>query len=337
MKKIIGFSSYLNIRAGGAELSTVQILKKLHSENNQIEIVSFQNPKIIKFKFFQFPKIWIISVINFTYNLKILPYYEYLLNKRKVVNFFKLKNKKHSLITYGKYAPAAIKGFSGTSQLYFRCEDDFGINRNYHSGLKRIIKSILIFLEYPSLLIFRKDLKIALNKSKAFCNSKFMQQKLYDLYGFKSELKYPYIDKDKLFIEYQTENQKDRTKGIVFVDGGAAKGKEISIKIAKSLDSEIFYFFSKKIKKKTVKDNIVFFPWVRSTAKVLSYAKLVIVPSIWEEAFGRVARESKMLNIPVLVSNIGGLPESVYYDNNSIVNNFKETGSWVKKIMDTLD
>ena len=175
-----------------------------------------------------------------------MPYYEYLLNKRKVVNFFKLKDKKNSLITYGKYAPVAIKGFSGTSQLYFRCEDDFGTNRNYHSGLKRIIKSILIFLEYPSLLIFRKDLKIALNKSKVFCNSKFMQQKLYDLYGFKSELKYPYIDKDKLFIEYQTEKQKDRTEGIVFVDGGVAKGKEISIKIAKSLKSEIFYFFSQK-------------------------------------------------------------------------------------------
>ena len=57
MKKIIGFSSYLNIRAGGAELSTLQILKKLYSENNQVEIVSFQNPKVIKLRFFNFPKL----------------------------------------------------------------------------------------------------------------------------------------------------------------------------------------------------------------------------------------------------------------------------------------
>ena len=131
MKKIIGFSSHLNHQAGGAEISTVQILKKLHKDGNQIEIVSFRNLNRENMKF-QFPKNWIFSVINVTYALNMLHYYEYLLNKRKVIDFFKLKNEKHSLIVYGKYAPAAVQGFSGTSHLYFRCEDDLGINKNYH-------------------------------------------------------------------------------------------------------------------------------------------------------------------------------------------------------------
>lgn len=336
MKKIIGFSSHLNVQAGGAELSTVQILKKLHKDGNQIEIVSFQNLDSENMQF-QFPKNWIFSVINVKYVLNMLHYYEYVFNKRRIIEFFKLKNEKHSLITYGKYAPAAIQGFSGKSQLYFRCEDDLGLNKNYHSGLKRIIKGILVIFEYPALIIFRKDLKKSLKRSEAFCNSKFMQKKLYDLYGFRSELKYPYIDKNKLSIEYQKENQKGRMKGIVFIDGDVAKGGEISRKIAKEIKSETFYFFSKKIKEKTTKGNIIYYPWVKSTAIVFSYAKLVIVPSIWEEAFGRVAKESKILNIPVLVSNVGGLPESVDYDNNSIVKNFKKIESWVKKIEDRIN
>ena len=40
-------------------------------------------------------------------------------------------------------------------------------------------------------------------------------------------------------------------------------------------------------------------------------ARLLLVPSVWEEAWGRVVTEAQLNGIPVLATAIGGLPESV--------------------------
>lgn len=39
--------------------------------------------------------------------------------------------------------------------------------------------------------------------------------------------------------------------------------------------------------------------------------RLVLVPSIWQEAWARVVTEAQVSGIPALASNRGGLPESV--------------------------
>jgi glycosyltransferase involved in cell wall biosynthesis len=39
-------------------------------------------------------------------------------------------------------------------------------------------------------------------------------------------------------------------------------------------------------------------------------AKIVLVPSQWKEAWGRIVSEAHLSGIPVVASNIGGLPES---------------------------
>ena len=44
---------------------------------------------------------------------------------------------------------------------------------------------------------------------------------------------------------------------------------------------------------------------------VYSEARVVLMPSQWEEAWGRIASEAHFSGIPVLASRTGGLPESV--------------------------
>jgi glycosyltransferase involved in cell wall biosynthesis len=44
---------------------------------------------------------------------------------------------------------------------------------------------------------------------------------------------------------------------------------------------------------------------------VYARATVVIVPSRWAEAWGRVVTEAQLNGIPVIASGVGGLPESV--------------------------
>jgi glycosyltransferase involved in cell wall biosynthesis len=46
-------------------------------------------------------------------------------------------------------------------------------------------------------------------------------------------------------------------------------------------------------------------------ANILQRARLLLVPSLWDEAFGRVVVEAMAVGTPVLASEIGGLPESI--------------------------
>ena len=45
--------------------------------------------------------------------------------------------------------------------------------------------------------------------------------------------------------------------------------------------------------------------------KVYGRCKILLVPSLWEEAYGRVVTEAQFSGIPVVASNRGGLPEAV--------------------------
>lgn len=46
--------------------------------------------------------------------------------------------------------------------------------------------------------------------------------------------------------------------------------------------------------------------------KIMAQVDLTVVPSIWEEPFGRVIIESYAQGTPVIASNVGGIPEVIY-------------------------
>lgn len=65
-------------------------------------------------------------------------------------------------------------------------------------------------------------------------------------------------------------------------------------------------------------------------ADVYRRAKLILMPSKWEEAWGRVASEAQFNGIPVIASNHGGLPESV--GPGGILLDADKPELWVKAI-----
>jgi glycosyltransferase involved in cell wall biosynthesis len=57
--------------------------------------------------------------------------------------------------------------------------------------------------------------------------------------------------------------------------------------------------------------NVAWHPVTRDSRRLYRHARIVLVPSTWEESWGRVVTEAHCSGIPVLASRRGGLPESV--------------------------
>ncbi|MBB1093353.1 glycosyltransferase [Rhodopseudomonas palustris] len=57
--------------------------------------------------------------------------------------------------------------------------------------------------------------------------------------------------------------------------------------------------------------NIQLRPPVRDMRQIYANTRLVLAPSLWEEAWGRVISEAQVSGIPALVSDSGGMPEAV--------------------------
>jgi glycosyltransferase involved in cell wall biosynthesis len=80
-----------------------------------------------------------------------------------------------------------------------------------------------------------------------------------------------------------------------------------------------------------VKGNIKRYGWTDVMELLSKESDLLLVPSICPEAFGRVAVEGLIANCLVLVSDIGGLPESVNFEPDLLVEP-GDINKWVHRL-----
>lgn len=333
MKKLFAFSKYIFYSVGGAEKSMLEILKKKKKSEYDITIIGVDNLKNFNSSNYEIPNSigWSRSSIGLKFQFKKFSYLEYFLNKNNVFQFFKNLENDAELVTYGFYAPAAALGFKGPSTIYLRSETDLGINANYYYGFKRFLKFFHILFEYPFYLIYKKDLRVIYSKSTLIFNSEWMAKECKNQFAAKGTIEYPTIDFELLKMNYQSNSDKIE-KGIVFIGDSEIKGLGTVIKIAKLLKNQLFYIFTRHISSKVIINNITYMPWASDSSFPYLHAKLVIVPSVWNEAYGRVSVEAQYLGIPVLVSNRGGLPETVLYNKDKIITDYLNPEVWVTKI-----
>lgn len=58
-----------------------------------------------------------------------------------------------------------------------------------------------------------------------------------------------------------------------------------------------------------VGDEVKFLGHIADTPKLFQASDITVLPSLWEEAFGRVITESMACGVPVVASRVGGIPE----------------------------
>lgn len=145
-------------------------------------------------------------------------------------------------------------------------------------------------------------------------NSEFTARKFANAFGVQSEIIYPLIRPEM----YQTDT---RRESVLFVNPHKHKGLDIALNCARACPEIPFTFqMTWTLSNEELEElntALSTLPNVRVQARtqdmkqVYAEAKIVLAPSRWEEAFGRISAEAHINGIPVVASAQGGLPESV--------------------------
>jgi|AntRauTorcE11898_2_1112593.scaffolds.fasta_scaffold02975_2 glycosyltransferase involved in cell wall biosynthesis len=189
-------------------------------------------------------------------------------------------------------------------------------------------------IQYPFLWEnFQQHFEATNTATAVVANSEFTAEKLSELFRLKThtDVIYPPIDPEKYRVEYNPDGE------ITMVNPRTEyKGPQIFMNIADELPEEDFLMVgdinSSKIKKRAERtENVTHWEWCNDMRKAYSKSKLVVVPSLVEESFGRVPAEAMISGIPCVVSDRGGLPE-VVGDTGEIVSDINSTNAWLAAI-----
>ena len=144
--------------------------------------------------------------------------------------------------------------------------------------------------------------------------SRFVADKYRDAYGVDPEVIYPIISAEKCRTKTSKEN-------ITFINPHPYKGRNIAFEIARLCPDIPFSFVESWILKGDERrelsemmphhPNVTLYPPQKDMRKVYGKCKILLAPSIWEEAYGMVVTEAQTSGIPVIASRRGGLPEAV--------------------------
>jgi glycosyltransferase involved in cell wall biosynthesis len=187
-------------------------------------------------------------------------------------------------------------------------------------------------IQYPFLWKNFHEYKQAAHTARhTIANSEFTARKVRELFNVNPEVIYPPIKLDK----YRTEP--DDNGYITMVNPRAAyKGVDIFLDIADSISHNEFLLvgpMSQSELKQQARQlaNVTHWEWCEDMREAYAASKLVVVPSRWNEPFGRVPAEAMVSGIPCVVSDRGGLPE-VVGDTGEVVTDIEQTDAWIEAI-----
>lgn len=149
---------------------------------------------------------------------------------------------------------------------------------------------------------------------KYISNSQFTAERWKLLFGIDSEVVVPYIDAEKYIATGTGPN-------VLFVNPVPVKGLEIAFSLADALPQIPFLFLQsweipdglrEHLQRRVAsRPNIQLQPATSDMREAFATSRVLLMPSLWEEAYGRTVIEAQFNGIPVLASNCGALPSTV--------------------------
>ncbi|MEM1428905.1 MAG: glycosyltransferase [Pseudomonadota bacterium] len=150
--------------------------------------------------------------------------------------------------------------------------------------------------------------------TRYIANSHFTARRFSETDGIESEVIYPLIAADRYAVT-------PTRKSVTFINPHPDKGADLAFDLARACPELPFTFVrgwglsdaeEAHLQRRLAETpNVTLLPSTDDMRSVYGDARIVLAPSQWEEAFGRVVAEAQVSGIPVLASDIGGLPEAV--------------------------
>lgn len=153
-----------------------------------------------------------------------------------------------------------------------------------------------------------------LRTGHGIANSQFTARRLAEVYGLGSTVIVPFVDA----ALYRTATTREN---VTFINPYAVKGADIAFDVAErcpdipfafveswGIDAELRASLDRRL---AALPNVALQPRTTDMKTVYSKARILLAPSRWEEAWGRVATEAHFCGIPVIGSQQGGLPEAI--------------------------
>ncbi len=336
MNICVSYQHFSEELGGGARISIHSLLNGLKKENNKYIIDVFQSSEsdlkkpgsisnVSNISLRQIPKLWWMNQIYIRKQWK-----------KKMKN--ELRSKDYDLIiTQGKVAPATVEicKKTGIDSIFFVRSLRLAGFKNYKVGKKYSefnSHTVGDLLQYPFLRQNRREYTSGIqNADVVISNSNYTKNAVSDIFDVDSKVIFPPIIVDKYKTKYDPNGK------ITMVNPRAEhKGADIFLKVAERLPDENFLMAgeisSKAIKNRLAKaDNVEHQPWTNDMKNIYGRSKVLVVPSRFEEPFGRVAAEAMCSGIPCVVSDRGGLPE-VVSDTGVIVSEIESPNKWISAI-----
>lgn len=162
-------------------------------------------------------------------------------------------------------------------------------------------------------------------------NSQFMEEFCLSKLGpMDTHVVYPPVDKP----EYEEADFSTETNKVLMIGTSAKKGINIVLELARRMPHVDFTVIgaTSSIKNQfSGVSNVHTHGWIENPADYIAATSVMIVPSQWDEPFGRVSVEAQLHGKIALVSDAGGLPETVGFDQRYIVER-TNVDEWEKKL-----
>jgi glycosyltransferase involved in cell wall biosynthesis len=166
--------------------------------------------------------------------------------------------------------------------------------------------------------------------------SKHLENKIAKSHGVDCEVVYPAFEPAKVLLKNFLPDSGGFITGIC---GFPHKGIEIFHELCRRFERERFLLIGNLVPEWQAKfqqcTNVTIGPSA-PIKKVLAQSKIVLVPSQWEEPFGRIAVEAMVNGIPTLASFTGGLKEIVGRSALG-VRDFRSADAWENKLRQLLN
>lgn len=154
----------------------------------------------------------------------------------------------------------------------------------------------------------------SLDATRFIANSHFTASRFAETDAIASEVIHPMIHAESYRVAPNRTN-------VTFINPHPNKGVDVALDVA-GLCPEIPFVFVRgwglseqdeaRLQARLAElPNVALRASTDDMRSIYREARIVLAPSQWEEAFGRIAAEAQVSGIPVVASRIGGLPEAV--------------------------